>query len=73
MAGNKPGPKPKGKRTAFTVRYPDDHLAIYKHRAAAAGVPLGDYLAAKMASAEGLDEPEYLQRNRHQPALLTGT
>ena len=73
MAG-KPGPKPKGKRTQFVGRYPDDHLAVYKARAMAEGIPLGDYLARVMAQAHGLDEPPYLHRSRSQPELLeTGT
>ena len=68
-----PGPQPKGDREPFTGRYPREHLAIYKARAAAAGLPLGDYLATVLASAHGLDEPEYLSRNPNQPKLLTGT
>lgn len=72
MAG-KPGPKPKGKRTPFIGRYPDDHLAVYKARAAAEGIPLGDYLARVMAEAHGLDEPSYLNRSRNQPELLLNT
>jgi hypothetical protein len=57
----------------FTGRYPAEHLELYRHRAAAVGLPLGDYLAGILASAHGLDEPEYLHRNRDQPELLTGT
>ena len=73
MAG-RPGPKPKGKRTAITSRYPDDHLALYKARAVAEGMPLGDYLARVLAEAHGLDEPSYLHRSSNQPVLLeTGT
>lgn len=69
----KPGPVPKGDREPFTARYPTDHLAIYKARAVAAGLPVGDYLAAMLASAHGLEEPSYLHRNPNQPTLLTGT
>jgi len=69
MAGKR-GPKPKGKRTAITSRYPDDHLALYKARAVAEGIPLGDYLARVLAAAHGLDEPSYLHRNANQPVLL---
>lgn len=57
----------------FTGRYPSEHLELYKVRATAAGLPLGDYLAGVLAAAHGLDEPEYLNRNRNQPELLTGT
>ena len=67
------GPVPKGRREVFTGRYPADHLDLYKARAAAAGLPLGDYLASVLASAHGLAEPEYLHRSRNQPELLTGT
>lgn len=73
IAKSTPGPRPKGDREPFTGRYPREHLAIYKARAAAAGLPLGDYLARVLASAHGLDEPEYITRNPNQPELLTGT
>lgn len=72
MAG-KPGPKPKGKRTPFVGRYPDDHLAVYKALAAAEGIPLGDYLARVMAAAHGLDEPSYLHRTPSHPELFKAT
>lgn len=67
------GPVPKGNREAFTGRYPAEHLDLYKARALAAGLPLGDYLATVLATAHGLDEPDYVHRNRNQPQLLTGT
>ena len=69
----RPGPKPKGDRAPFTGRFPAAHLDIYRARAAAAGMPLGDYLSVVLATAHGLDEPAYVHRNnRNQPELLTG-
>lgn len=66
----KPGTKPKVRSSRFVGRYPDDHLALYKARAAAKGIPLGDYLGLVMAAAHGLDEPSYIHRNPNQPELL---
>lgn len=68
----KPGRPAKGDREAATGRFPRAHLDTYKARAAAAGLPLGDYLALVMAQAHGLDEPAYLTKNPDQPQLLTG-
>ena len=72
-ARSRRGPAPKGRREAFTGRYPSEHLDLYKARAASAGLPLGDYLATVLATAHGLNEPDYVHRNRNQPELLTGT
>lgn len=68
----KPGQPSKGDRAAHTVRTPRDHMNRYKAEAAARGLSVGDYLAVVLAEAHGLDAPAYLDRNRHQDALLTG-
>ncbi len=74
----RPGPEPKGVRRQFTLRVPDDHLALYKREADARGMPLADYLAAALARDHGLPEPAYIHRNRAQARAeemlpLTGT
>ncbi len=71
MSAPKLGRPAKGDRAPATGRFPKNHLDLYKAQAAAAGLPLGDYLALVMARAHGLDEPGYLTTNRNQP-LLTG-
>jgi hypothetical protein len=66
----KPGPEPKGDRTAYTLRAPRDHMDYYKAAAVAAGLPLGDYLALVLARSHDLEEPAYLHRpNNNQPDL----
>lgn len=72
MAGNKPGPKPKGDRVPITARIPRDHHPRYEQQASDAGLPLCDYVALVMARAHGLPEPEYLSRTRKQEALPLG-
>lgn len=60
MAGTRPGPDPKGDRSQITARMPRDHRAVYEQEAIKAGLPLGDYLALRLARAHGLDDPGYL-------------
>lgn len=57
---------PKGDRQQFTFRPPHDHLDHYRDLAAREGIPLGDYLALRLAQAHGLPEPAYLTRNTDQ-------
>jgi hypothetical protein len=56
MAGQKPGPDPKG-GTRLPVRIPDDHRARYKQLAEAQGLSISDVIANAAARAEGLPEP----------------
>lgn len=59
----KPGPKPKGghePRAQLTLRLPASQAATYKSAAARLGLPVGDYIAARMAQADGLPLPEYI-------------
>lgn len=67
------GPKPKGKRRQFTVSFPQDDFELYQARAAARGLPMGDYIAAICATAHGRDEPEYVQQPwpYNQPDLIS--
>ena len=59
----KPGPKPKGDRSAITVRVPSEHARVYEEAAREAGFQsLSDYLCAHLAQGHGLAQPEYLQR-----------
>lgn len=59
MAG-KPGRPSKGDRTAKTVRIPDHHLPKYQAIAQQLDMPLGDYVALKLAEAHNYDVPDYL-------------
>lgn len=69
----RPGPQPKGERTAFTVRTPSTHMDTYRQLAAEEGIPLGDYLARELARRHGLPDPGYLNRPaRTQVALPLG-
>lgn len=71
---SKPGPKPKGVRSAVTCRVPVEHRDVYEQRAEQAGLPLGDYVMLCLAKLHELDEPEYIhrERNRYQEALPIG-
>ncbi len=73
MAGKRRGPDPKGDRSAITVRIPRTHRALYERAASAAGIPLGDYIAAQLARAHELEEPDYVTAwPRRQEALPLG-
>lgn len=56
MAGNRPGRKPKGGKR-LPVRFPTDQFARYEAAAAEAGLSLSDWIANRVAAAEGLEEP----------------
>ena len=62
MAGNKPGPDPKGRRSQITLRLPEAQAALYKTAAHQQGLSLGDYLTLQLALAHELDVPAYLRR-----------
>ena len=68
--GRKPGTRPKGERSAITVRVPIDHKAVYDE--ARGGMPLSDYLALVLARAHELAEPSYVHRNPNQQELPLG-
>lgn len=73
MSGRrKPGPQPKGDRSAFTVRIPKDHRPVVEQAARDAGMSLGDYVAVVLAKQHNLPEPEYTTRNKAQEALPIG-
>ena len=67
MAGNRPGPEPKGDRKQITVRMPRTQHGIYKEAAGRLGMDLGDYLALQLARAHGLPEPAYINRAKQEP------
>lgn len=60
------GRKPRGDRTATSVALPSDHLALYRLEAERCGLPLGDYVAIKLAEAHKLPEPEYIAAERER-------
>jgi hypothetical protein len=72
MAGDRSGPRVKGDRTPMHVRVPRTHRAVYERLAKKAGLPLGDYVALRLAQAHDLDEPEYINRSRQQLELPLG-
>ncbi len=55
------GRKPKGVRTRHTVQFPSDQLDLYREKADAQGLALGDWIALQMATAYGLPLPDYLK------------
>lgn len=65
------GPVPKGDRDQFTFKLPKTHLEFYRDRAREAGLPLGDYLATRLAADHELGELGYAGRasERDQFAL----
>lgn len=69
MAGRRPGTPPKGDRSAITVRVPRTHRELYEQTASEEGLPLSDYIGLLLARAHGLDDPEYVHRNRAQAEL----
>lgn len=59
----RPGRKPRGERSAITVRLPVDHRSVYQNEADAQGLGLGDYIMLKLAESHDLEEPAYMQRD----------
>lgn len=64
----RPGPAPKG-GTRLPVRFPDDHLDLYRQRAADAGLSVSEYVANLAARAAGLPEPWPSKHNSGQLPL----
>lgn len=58
------GRKPKGKRAQFNFMLPEDHLQLYRELASAEGLPVGDYLTARLAERHDLDVPDYIRRSQ---------
>lgn len=56
MAGHRPGPDPTYQEVRqVSLRTERAHVELYQRRAAAAGLPLNQYLAAVLAAAHGID------------------
>lgn len=51
------------------VRVPKHHHAVYAERAAAAGMPLSDYLTVVLADVFDLETPGYIARTSNQKEL----
>lgn len=64
----KPGTRPRGQRTAISVRVPVDQRSIYEERAAELGIPLSSWVTIKLAEAEGLEVPDYVQEEIRRAA-----
>lgn len=62
--GTKPprkrGTRPRGNRSAITVRVPDDQYEIYAKEAATLGIPIGSWVAIQLAQTKHLDIPPYI-------------
>ena len=54
------GTRPRGKRTAITVRVPDDQYELYSREADELGIPIGSWAAIQLAHAQGLEIPQYI-------------
>lgn len=69
--GKTPGRKPKGKRSAVTVRVPEDQKPLLEAQARKAGLPLGDYIAKILAEHHEYPVPGYLTQHQEkgQPQL----
>lgn len=74
MSRRKPGPQPKGERSAFTIRVPIDYRPILDAAAAEAGMSLGDYAATVLARSLDLPDPAYIHAKdqKDQEALPLG-
>ena len=67
------GRRPRGNRRKTSLALPSDHLDRYEAAAAAAGIPLGDYIAINMAEHHGLPIPSYYKpKARSQQELPLG-
>lgn len=55
------GQRPRGKRTAITVRVPDEQYQLYAREAEELGIPIGSWAAIKLAESQKLDIPTYIQ------------
>jgi hypothetical protein len=57
MAGDRRGRYNKGPRHAQTVRFPLEHIAHYVAQAEALKIPVGDFVAYRIAICEDLEIP----------------
>ncbi|MDN5666870.1 MAG: hypothetical protein L0G87_00565 [Renibacterium salmoninarum] len=61
----------KGTRVELSGYVPEDQGAIYEQRRQELGLSMADYVALRMAQAEGLPVPEYISNvidiNRRRP------
>ncbi|MGC9670981.1 hypothetical protein ACNTMW_31090 [Planosporangium sp. 12N6] len=57
MAGNRRGRMNKGPRHAQTVRFPLEHFEYYAKQAQALRIPVGDFVAYRIAVCEDLKIP----------------
>lgn len=64
-----PGRRPKGDRAAICAKLPVDHLAYYRQAAEDLDIPVGDYIALKLAEVHGWPVPDYITINRSQEEL----
>ncbi|MCE7483552.1 MULTISPECIES: hypothetical protein [Microbacterium] len=62
------GTRPRGKRTAITVRVPDDQYEQYSRDADALGIPIGSWAAIQLAASKGLEIPEYINQEIRKAA-----
>jgi hypothetical protein len=68
---NRAGRTPKG-GIRRPVRFPDDQFARYEAAAAEEGISFSDWIANRIARAEGLDEPYPAPKRTHADTLPIG-
>lgn len=62
------GTRPRGSRTAITVRVPDDQYEQYSRDADALGIPIGSWAAIQLAASKGLEIPDYINEEIRKAA-----
>ena len=62
------GPQPKGDRVGITMRLPGNHAGTYRQRADQLGISLSSWIAMALAEYEGLQVPDYVQKEIRKAA-----
>lgn len=62
------GTRPRGSRTAITVRVPDDQYEQVLRDADALGIPIGSWAAIQLAASKGLEIPDYINEEIRKAA-----
>jgi hypothetical protein len=55
------GTRPRGSRTAITVRVPDEQYARYAREAEKLGIPIGSWAAIVLAESQHFEIPQYIK------------
>ncbi|MFK4298191.1 hypothetical protein ABH924_003352 [Arthrobacter sp. GAS37] len=68
-----PGRPSKGDRRLLKTRVPEEHVAVYEKERQKLGLDWTDWIAYKLATAEGLELPDYLRNVVPLKQRETGT